>query len=87
MEFLDMLVRALDGCTGLLEVLTVVLDAAAVYLGTTTYQKHKQFMEKVAHAHGKAALKKPTWWPVVILAVLGVALTALTIWKWSRLAR
>jgi hypothetical protein len=80
MRFLDALVNLFSGCVGLLEVLTVFLDIAAVYLGVKTYQKHKRAAEKLAH-HTKAPVKKPTWWPVAVLGVLALAFTALTAWK------
>lgn len=81
MEFLDSLVKAFDGCVGLLEVLTIGLDFTAVYLGVTRYQKHKHVVEKLSH-DPKAHVKKPTWTPVIVLAVFAIAFTALTIWKY-----
>lgn len=83
MEFLDSLVKAFDGCVGLLEVLTLCLDAAALYLGLRNYQRHRHAVEKLAH-DPKAHVKKPNWWPVVALAVLGVAFTALLLWKYRQ---
>ena len=80
MEFLDTLVRLFDGCVGLLEVLTIFLDVTAGYLGIKTYQKFKHHADKSKHHHAKA----PTWWPAVVLAVLALAFTALTIWKYAR---
>jgi hypothetical protein len=81
MEFLETLIRWLGFCAGLLEVLTVAFDIAAIYLGVKTYQKHKHAAEKLAH-HVKAPVKKPTWWPIAVLAVLALAFTALTAWKY-----
>jgi len=81
MEFLDTLIRLFGGCVGLLEVLPIFLGIAAVYLGVKTYQRHKRAAEKLAH-HTKAPVKKPTWWPVAVLAVLALAFTALTAWKY-----
>ena len=46
MEFLDMLVGVFGGCVGLLEVLTVLLDAAAGFVSVKTYQKYKHAAEK-----------------------------------------
>jgi hypothetical protein len=84
MEFLDTLIRLFSGCVGLLEVLTIFLDIAAVYFGVKTYQKYKHAAEKLAH-HTKAPVKKPTWWPIVVLAILALAFTALTSWKWRNI--
>jgi len=81
MGFLETLIRLFDGCVGLLEVLTIFLDIAAVYLGVKTYQKHNHAAEKLAQ-HTKAPVKKPTWWPVAVLAVMALAFTALTAWKY-----
>lgn len=81
MEFLETLIRLFSGCVGLLEVLTIFLDIAAAYLGVKTYQKHKHATQKLAH-HTKAPVKKPAWWPVAVLAVLALAFTALTAWKY-----
>jgi hypothetical protein len=82
MEFLNMLVKALDGCVGLLEVLTVFFDIAALFVGVKTYKKQQHAAEKLAHQHANKPIKKPTWWPVVVLAVLGIVFTALTAWKY-----
>jgi hypothetical protein len=87
MDFLEGLTRAFDGCFGLLEVLTIFLDAVAVYLGVKTYQKDRHVAEKLSHQHGKTPIKKPSWWPFAILLVLALAFTALTVFKWARLAR
>jgi hypothetical protein len=84
MEFLDSLVKLFDGCVGLLEVLTLLLDLTAIYVGVRTYQRHKHVAEKSAHHHAKSHLKTASWWPAVALAVLAIALTALTIWKYAR---
>jgi hypothetical protein len=84
MEFLDTLIRLFSGCVGLLEVLTIFLDIAAVYLGVKTYQKHKHAAQKLAH-HTKAPVKKPKWGPVAVLAVLAFVFTALTAWKYRHI--
>ncbi len=82
MAFLDYIVIALGGCAGLLEVLTLLFDAAAVYVGVKTLQRHKRVAAKLAQVHGRAAIKKPTWWPVVILGVCALIFTVLTAWKY-----
>jgi hypothetical protein len=87
MDFLDGLIRGFDGCFGLLEVLTLFLDAAVIYLGVKTYQKDRHVAEKWSHQHGKTSIKKPSWWPFATLLVLALAFTALTLFKWTRMAR
>jgi hypothetical protein len=87
MSFLEGIVRVLDGCFGFLEVLTLLLDVATIYLGVRTYKKQHQVAEKLAHHHAKAPLKKPTWWPVVILGVFAVLATALTAFKYLAMNR
>ena len=87
MQFLEGIILALDGCVGLLEVLTVLDIAAAIYLGVRTYQKQQHVQEKLAHHHAKTPLKKPTWWPALILAVVAVLLTALTAFKYLVMTR
>jgi hypothetical protein len=82
MQFLEGIVKALDGCTNFLEVLTLLLVAAAIYLGLRTYQKQQHVQEKLAHHHAKAPLKKPSWWPALILGVFAVLFTALTAFKY-----
>jgi hypothetical protein len=83
MQFLEGIVRALDGCVGLLEVLTLLVTAAAVYLGVKTSQKQKHVTEKIAHQHSKAPVKKPSWWPFGILLALALLLGALTFFKYT----
>jgi hypothetical protein len=80
MAFLDMLIRAFDGCTGLLEVMTIFLDCAAVAIGIRTYRKHQHAVTKLAH-DPKAHVKKPVWWPVVVLTALAIAFTTLAVYK------
>ena len=62
MDFLQSLLRGFDVCEGFLEVMTLLLDVTAVYLGILTYQKHKHANEKLAH-DPRAHIKKPSWWP------------------------
>ena len=87
MQFLEGIVRALDGCVGLLEVLTLLFTVAAVYLGVTTFQKQKHVAEKIAHQHAKTPLKKPSWWPFGVLLVLALLFGALTFFKYALMAR
>jgi hypothetical protein len=82
MEYLDSIVRAFSGCTGMLEVLAIVFDVSAGYLGVKTLQKHRHVSQKLAQVHGRASLKKPNWWPVVILGIFGLVFTGLTAWKY-----
>jgi hypothetical protein len=84
MEFVDTIVRVLGGCTGLLEVLTILFDGLAVYLGFKTFQRHRQVADKLASVHGKAPLKKPNWRPALIAGALGLIFTFLTAWKYVR---
>lgn len=86
MQFLEGIVRALDGCVGLLEVLTLLFMVTAVYLGVKTSQKQKHFAEKLAHHHAKAPLKKPSWWPFGILLGLAILFVALTVFKYAVMA-
>jgi hypothetical protein len=82
MEFLNTLVRVFDGgCVGFLEVLTIFLLAAAVYLGFHAFQKHKHLAQKLAHHH-KGAVGPVNWWPVVIVGVMAVGFMFLTAWKY-----
>ena len=83
MQFLEGLVRALDGCAGFLEVVTILFTVAAIYLGITTAQKQKHTAEKLAHHHSKAPLKKPTWWPFGVVVTLAVLFVALTVFKYA----
>ncbi|MBI3821436.1 MAG: hypothetical protein HY289_02025 [Planctomycetes bacterium] len=87
MQFLETIVRMFDGCVGLLEVLTILFDAAAIYLGFNTYQKHQRAVTKSVHDHGKSAHKKPHWWPAAVLIVFALAFTTLTICKWTIVTR
>ncbi len=82
MEFLDWFVKAFSNCAGMLEVLAIVFDLAAGYLGVKTFQRHKHVAQKLAHVHGKAPVKKPNWWPVVIVGAFGLVFTGLTAWKY-----
>jgi hypothetical protein len=84
MEFMESIVKMFDGCVGLLEVLAICLDAAAIYLGVTTYQKHKRVAEKAAHDHRSAPPRKPAWWPVAVVAVFAVVFTILAVFKHMR---
>ena len=83
MTFLDTLIRAFDGCTGLLEVMTILLDFAAIAVGVRTFRRHQHAAEKLAR-DPKAHVKKAAWGPVAVLGVLAVLFTALTIYKVSR---
>ena len=87
MQFLEGLVRALDGCVGLLEVLTILLTVAAIYLGITTAQKQKHFAEKLEHHHAKAPLKKPSWWLFGIVLAFALLFVALTVFKYAVVTR
>jgi hypothetical protein len=87
MQFLEGIVRALDGCAGFLEVFTLLLDAAAIYLGVRTYQRQQHTQEKLAHHHAKSPLKKPSWSPVLVLGVFAVLFTALTAFKYLVMTR
>jgi hypothetical protein len=87
MQFLEGIVLALNGCIGLLEVMTLLLDAAAIYLGVRTYQKQQHTQEKLAHHHARSQLKRPSWSPVLILGVFAVLLTALTAFKYLVMTR
>ena len=87
MGFVESIIRALDGCmVGFLELLTLFLVGAAAFLGTRTYQKHKQVVEKLAHHH-KVPIKKPSWWPFLILLTLAIGFTWMTLWKYMYMAR
>ena len=86
MQFLEGFVRALDACVGLLEVLTILLTVAAVYLGITTARKQKHFAEKLAHHHAKAPLKKPAWWSFGIVLAFALLFVALTVFKYTVMA-
>ena len=83
MQFLEGVIKALDGCFGLLEVLTILFIAAAVYLGVKTSQKQKHVAEKIAHHHAKTPLKKPSWWPFGILLVFALLFSSLTFFKYA----
>jgi hypothetical protein len=87
MQFFEGIIRALDGCTGFLEVFTILIDAAAIYLGIRTYQKQQHTQEKLAHHHAKAPLKKPSWMPALILGVIAILFTALTAFKYLAMGR
>ena len=82
MEFLNMFVKAFDGCVGFLEVLTIFFDIAAIFVGVKTYQKQQHAAEKLAHQHARKPIRKPTWWPVVVLAALAIVFSVLTAWKY-----
>jgi hypothetical protein len=85
MQVLETLIRALDGCVGLLEVMALIIDALAVYLGVKTLQKHRHAALPVHHS--KAPPKKPAWWPPVVLLTLAAGLTFLTLWKYLFMQR
>jgi hypothetical protein len=87
MQLLDGLIRVLDGCAGLLEVLTIFLVGVAIYLGVRTYEKQKHLAEKLAHHHAKTPIKTPTWWPFAITLTLALIFTALAVYKWTLMIR
>jgi len=76
MEIIEGLFALFEGCFCFLEFAALFIDGAAAYNGIKTYRKRKR-----AAQHG---LKKPSWTPFIVLAILGFAFTALMVYKYTR---
>jgi hypothetical protein len=81
MAFMEYLIRTFGICEGSLEVLALILDVAAYFVGTTTLKKRGHAEEKLSH-DPRAHIKKPSWWPFAILLGCGIAFTGLVVCKW-----
>lgn len=86
LELLFGLVQFLDVCACFLEVVTVGANGTAAYNGVRTYQKRKKLGEQAAHDHGPP-LRKPSWWPFVILLIVSIGFTTLLFVKYARPGR
>lgn len=83
-ELLAALAHLGDACVCFLEMATFFVDGSAAYKGVKTLRERKKIAEKEEHRHGGKPLKKPSWWPFIILLVLGIGLTTLMIYKYTR---
>jgi hypothetical protein len=83
MEIFEALVLLFDGCMCFLELATLFSGGTTAYTGVRTYKKRKAIDAKAAAQPG-AALRKPSWWPFVLLLMIAVGFTALTLYKYSR---
>ena len=84
LAFLEVLLPMFDGCMCFLEMATLFIDGSAAYNGIKTFKNRKKIADKAAHQHGGPPLHKPSWWPFVILLVVGLGFTALTVYKYTR---
>lgn len=83
MQLVEGIVRGLDGCVGLLEVMTALFVAGAIYLGVKTAQRQKHASQKMAHHHSKTPLKAPSWWPFAATFVIAAIFVVLSVFKYT----
>lgn len=69
MEIVEFIFVALDSCGCFLELAAIFADLGSAWYGVRTYKKRKS--ADVDH--------RPSWAPVVVLAVLALAITGLVV--------